>query len=95
MGIFYGQSMRVVSGVMCQKFRRLVDSHVINSTLHWAKAMVVKMWNVDGLVNHDVIYFAGQRVIIGKRTTNGGKGLSAKGGVIPFDNKRSVVIEQN
>ncbi len=95
MGIFYSQSMRVVSGVVRQKFRRLVDSHVINSTLHWAKEMVVKMWNVDGLVNHDVIYFAGQRVIIGKRTTNGGIGLSAEGGVIPFDNNRSVIIKQN
>jgi hypothetical protein len=32
-GVFYGQSMRVVSGVLRQKFRRLVDGHVINSTL--------------------------------------------------------------
>ena len=53
------------------------------------------MWNVDGLVNHDVIYLAGQRVIIGKRTANGGISFSAKGGVIPFDDNRSVVIEEN
>jgi hypothetical protein len=95
MGVFYGQSMRVVSGVMRQEFSRLVDGHVINLALHWAKEMVVKMWDVNGLVNHDVIYFAGQRVIIGKRTTNGGIGLSAEGGVIPFDNNRSVIIEQD
>jgi hypothetical protein len=87
--------MRVVSGVVHHKFRRLVDSHIINSSLHWAKEMVVKMWNVDGLVNHDMIYFAGQRVIIGKRTTNGGIGLSAEGRVIPFNKNRSVIIEQN
>ncbi len=95
MGVFYSQSMRVVSGVVRQEFRRLVDSHVINSALHWAKEMVVEVWDVNGLVNHTVIYFAGQRVIIGKRTTNGGIGLSAEGGVIPFDNNRSVIIEQN
>ncbi len=95
MGVFYGQSMRVVSGVVRQEFRRLVKGHIINSTLHWEKEMVVKMWNVDGLVNHDVIYLAGQRVVIGKRTTNVGIGLSAEGGVIPFNNNRSVVIEKN
>ncbi len=95
MGVFYGQSMHVVSGVVCQEFRRLVDGHVINSALHWAKEMVIKMWDVNGLVNHETIYFAGQRVIIGKRTTNGGIGLSAEGGVIPFDNNRSVIVEQD
>ncbi len=95
MGVFYGQGMHVVSGVVRQKFRRLFDSHVINSTLHWAKEMVVKMWNVNGLVNHNMIYVAGQRVIIGKRTTNGGIGLSAEGRVIPFNNNRSVIVEKN
>jgi hypothetical protein len=57
--------------------------------------MVVKVWDVSGLVNHDVIYFTGQRVIIGKRTANGGISFSAKGGVIPFDNNRSVVVKKN
>ena len=95
MGVSYGQSMHVVSGVMRQKFRRLVNDHVINSTLHWAKEMVVKVRYMDSLVNHNVIYLAGQRVIIGKCTTNGSIGLSAKGGVIPFDNNRSFIIKQN
>jgi hypothetical protein len=45
MGVFYGQSMHVVSGVVRQEFRRLVDSHVINSTLHWAK---VKKSSIGG-----------------------------------------------
>jgi hypothetical protein len=44
MGVSYGQSMRVVSGVVRQRFRRLVDGHVINLTLHWAKEVVVKVW---------------------------------------------------
>ena len=51
------------------------------------------MRDMYGLVDHNVIYLAGQRVIIGKRTTNGGIGFSAKGGVIPFDNNRSVVVK--
>ena len=87
--------MRVVSGVVRQKFRRLIDGHVINSTLHWAKEMVVKMWDMYGLVDHNVIYLAGQRVIIGKRTTNGGISFSAEGGVIPFDNNRLVTVKEN
>jgi hypothetical protein len=44
--------------------------------------MVVKVWGIYGLVNHDVMYLASQRVIISKRTTNGGIGFSAEGGVI-------------
>jgi hypothetical protein len=28
-GVFYGQNMRVVSGIMRQRFRRFVDGHVI------------------------------------------------------------------
>ena len=95
MAVFYGQSMCVVSGVVRQKFRFLVDGHVIKSTLHWAKEMLVKVWDVDGLVNHDVIFLAGQRVIIGKCTTNDGISFSVQGGVIPFDNNRSVVIKKN
>jgi hypothetical protein len=56
---------------------------------------VVKMRDMNGLVDHNAIYLAGQRVIIGKRTANGGIGFSAEGGVIPFDNNRSVVVKKN
>ena len=51
------------------------------------------MCDMHGLVNHDVIDLASQGVIIGKCTTNGGISFSAKGGVIPFDNNRSVVVK--
>jgi hypothetical protein len=43
--------MCVVSGVARQKFRCIVDSHVINLTLHRAKEVVVKVRDVNGLVN--------------------------------------------
>jgi hypothetical protein len=46
--------MHVVSGVARQKLAHIVNGHVhvINSTLHWAKEMVVKMWDVNSLVDH-------------------------------------------
>ena len=72
-----------------------VGSCTNNSTLHWAKEVVVKVGYINSLVNHNVINLTSQRVIIGKRTTNGGIGLSAEGGVISFDNNWSVIIKQN
>ena len=57
--------------------------------------MVVKVWNINGLVNHNVIDLASQRIITGKRITNGGIGFGAKGGLIPFDSNKSVVVKQN
>ena len=53
------------------------------------------MWNMNGLVNHDVIYLNSQRVIIGKRTTNRGISFSAEGGVISFGNNRSIIVKKN
>ncbi len=41
----------------------------VTSTLHWAKEVVVKMCDMYGLVDHDVIDLTSQRVIIGKLTT--------------------------
>jgi hypothetical protein len=48
-GVFSGQNMRVVSGVTS-----------LTSTLHWAKEVVVKVFDMHGLVNHDVIDLASQ-----------------------------------
>ncbi len=63
--------------------------------MHWAKEVVVKVWDIYCLVNYHVIDLASQRVILGKRTTNGGISFSAEGGVIPFDNNRSVTVKKN
>jgi hypothetical protein len=46
------QCMRMFSEVVRQKIWRLINGHVINSTLHWAEEMVIKMRNVDGLIHH-------------------------------------------
>jgi hypothetical protein len=48
-GVFSGQNMRVVSGVTS-----------LTSTLHWAKEVVVKVFDMHDLVNHDVIDLASQ-----------------------------------
>ena len=52
--------------------------------------MVVKVRDMNSLVNHNVVNLTGHRVIIGKRTTNGGIGLSAEGGIISFDNNKQM-----
>jgi len=57
--------------------------------------MVVKVWDINGLVDHYVIYFTGQRVIIGKRTTNGGISFSAERRVIPLNDNWSVIVKKN
>ncbi len=34
------------------KFGCIIDDRIINSTLHRAKEMVVKMWDMNGMVDH-------------------------------------------
>jgi hypothetical protein len=44
--------MHLVSGVSHQKNGQVINGHIIHTTLHWAKKVMVKMWNVDGLVDN-------------------------------------------
>jgi hypothetical protein len=62
--------MRLVSGVSCQEFGQIVNSQVIHTTLHWAKKVMVKMWDVDGLVDNQGERHPGLWVIIGNYTTH-------------------------
>ena len=88
--------MHVVSGVAHQKCGRIVDGRVITSTLNWAKKMVVKVWEVNGLVDHKVMHLSGLWVIISMASANGGVlGLSTEGWVIAFIHNRSVNIKEN
>ncbi len=86
--------MHVVSGVRRQKIS-VINNHVINLTLHRAKEMMVKMWDMDGLVDHEVIYLAGCRVIISKASANSSMGLSAEGRIITLDNNGSFIVKKN
>jgi hypothetical protein len=62
--------MRLVSGVSCQEFGQVVNGQVIHTTLHWAKKVMVKMWDVDGLVDNQGERPPGLWVIIGNYTTH-------------------------
>ncbi len=53
-----------------QKCGQVVNSHVIHTTLHWAKKVMVKMWDVDGLDDNQVERPPGLWVIIGNYTTH-------------------------
>ncbi len=85
----------MVSGVVHQKFGFIIDGHIIYSTLHWAKEMTVKMWDVNGLSDHKLIHFVGLQGMISKAPTKSGVDLSIEGWVVTFDNNRSVIIMEN
>ena len=84
--------MRVFSKVLSQKFWRLVDDHVINSTLHRAEEMMVKVGNVDSLVYHQVKGLPRVGVVIGERTTNSIILRGPQGRVIALYANRSKVV---
>ena len=58
--------MRMFSEVLSQKFWRFVDGHVINTTLHRTEQVVVKMRDVDCLVDNQVVRLPRIRVVIGE-----------------------------
>ncbi len=70
--------MRLVSRVSCQKIGQVVNDHVIHMTLHWAKKVMVKVWDVDGLIDDQVERPPGLWVIIGNYTTHGLVGFSKR-----------------
>ena len=41
-----------------QELRYVVDDNVINSALHWAKQVVVKVGNLYGLVDNKMVYLS-------------------------------------
>jgi hypothetical protein len=57
--------------------------------------MVIKVRDMDCLVDNQVKSLACKVVVIGKCPANGGKGLSAKGWVIPLDTNRPVKVKKN
>ena len=57
--------------------------------------MVVKVRDMDCLVDNQVKSLPCNGVIIGKCPANGGKGLGTKGWVIPLDTNRLVKIKKN
>jgi len=54
--------------------------------------MVVKVWDVDCLVNDQVEHPPSVRVIIGNHTTHGGIGLSAEGLILAHNGHRLLIV---
>ncbi len=64
------------------KIWQVVNGHVIHTTLHWAKKVMVKMWDVDGLVDNQVECPPGLWVIIGNYTTHSLISFTSEGLII-------------
>ncbi len=87
--------MCLVSGVSRQKFWQVVNGHIIHTILHWAKKVMVKVWDVDGLVDNQVEHPPGLWVIIGNHTTHSLISFTSKGLVIAHNGDRLVVIQND
>jgi hypothetical protein len=70
--------MRILSGVNGQKFRDIVDGHVIHTALHRAKQMVQQVWNMNCLVDDQVELLAADWVGIFYHAANCRVALRAK-----------------
>jgi hypothetical protein len=84
--------MCLVSGVSRKKIRQVVNRQVIHMTLHWVKTMMVKVWDVDGLVDNQVEHPPGSWVIISNHTTQGLISLTSEGLVIAHNGYWSWVV---
>ncbi len=87
--------MCLVSGVSRQKFWQVVNGHVIHTTFLRAKKAMVKVWDVDGLVDNQVERCPGLWVIIGNHTTHSLISLTSEGLVIAHNGYRSLVVQND
>ncbi len=56
---------------------------------------MIQVWNMDGLVDHEVKDFTGLWMVISNHTTDGVIALCAKGGVVTLHINWSVIIEDD
>ena len=75
--------MQLVSGAQFQKLGRFIDGHVICSTLHRAKEMMVMVRDIYRLVYYQVKHFTRIWIIVGNDSANGSIDFRPKGRVIP------------
>jgi hypothetical protein len=87
--------MRLVGGVSRQKFGQVINGRVIHTTLHWAKKVMVKMWDVDGLGDHQVERPPGLWVIIGNYTTHSLISFTSEGLIIAHNGDRSIIVQND
>jgi hypothetical protein len=86
--------MGLVSGVSRQKFWQVVNGQVIHITLYWAKKVMVKVWDLDGLVDNQVECPPGLWVIINNHTTHTPISLTSEGLVIAHNGYRLMVYSK-
>jgi hypothetical protein len=84
--------MHLVSGVSRQKFWQVVNGHIIHTTFHWAKKVMVKVWDVDGLVDNQVEHPPSLWVVIGNHTTHNLVSLTSKGLVIAHNKYWLMIV---
>ena len=82
-------------GSAAKKIGQVVNGHVIHMTLHGAKKMMVKMWDVDGLVDNQVEHPPGLWVIIGNYTTHCLVSFTSKGLIIAHNGDRSIIVQND
>jgi hypothetical protein len=87
--------MHLVSGVSRQKFWQVINGHVIHTTLHWANKVMVKVWDVDGLVDNQVERPPGLWVIISNHTTHSLISLTSKGLVIAHNGDKLLIVQND
>jgi hypothetical protein len=79
-------------GLAVRNFWQVVKSHVIHTTLHWAKKVMVKVWDVDGLVDNQVERPPGLWVIMSNHTAHSLISLTSEGLVIAHNGYWSLVV---
>ncbi len=79
-------------GLAARNFWQVVHGHVIHMPLHWAKKVMVKMWEVDGLVDNQVECPPGLWVIISNHTTHSLIGFTSEGLVIAHNGYRLLIV---
>ncbi len=60
-----------------------------------AKKVIVKVWDVDGLIDDQVERPPGLWVIIGNCTTHGLVSLTSKGLIIAHNRDRSIIVQND
>ncbi len=78
-----------------QKIWQVLNGQVIHMTLHWAKKVMVKMWDVDGLDDNQVERPPGLWVIISDHTTHSLMSFTSKGLVIAHNRDRWFIVQND
>jgi hypothetical protein len=69
-------------------------SFVIHTSLHWAKKVMVKVWDVYGLIDDQVECPPGLRIIKGSYTSPGLVGFTSKGLIITHNGDMSIIVQK-